>query len=132
MIREFLFAAAAIAIWSLAYSLVLPRLLAPDARIGHPPGEGPPSLTGMRNIAWVAVTAGINFLASSVYFALSEPQGDGRLFLILTVCGFLYLLFRYPQAATLARERDPEVRFGALLGGALGISGAFALWLLRS
>ena len=130
MIRELLFAVVAVGVWSLAYSLVLPRLLALDAHVGHPPGEGPPTLAGRRMIVWVAVTAMINFLALSVYAALSQPHGDGRLFVVLMACGFLYALFRHPKVAVL--ERDPEVRFGAFLGGGLGAFGAFVLWMTLS
>ena len=130
MIRELLFAVAAIGAWALAYSLILPRLLAPGALIGHPPGEGPPTLIGRGKVAWVVLTAVINFLAMSVYFTLSKPHGDGRLFVILLACGFLYPLFRHPKAAAL--ERDPEVRFGAFLGGGLGAFGAFVLWTTLS
>jgi hypothetical protein len=84
----------------------------------------------MRNIAWIAVTAAITFCASWGYFVLSQPHGDGRLFLILTACGFASLTFRPPQVAAL--ERDPEVRWGAFLGGGLGALGAFAVWLTQN
>jgi len=121
---ELLYAGLAVMANAALFGSILPRLAsAPitEENTSHPTY---PTLSGARFGAWVAINACLNFGLFWGYFAVARARGsDGRLYLVCVAASIIF--FAFQGSAFRARVGDPDARFGAFIGLAIGMVALF-------
>jgi hypothetical protein len=106
------------------FGSILPRLASAPITQENTAHPTHPTLSGSRFGAWVVVNACLDFVLFWGYLRLAQLSGmEGRLYLIC-VAGS-YIFFAFQGSASRARFGDPDARFGAFIGLALGMLGVF-------
>ena len=109
---------------AILFGAILPRLASVPITQENTDHPTHPTLSGGRFSAWVVINACLNFVLFWGYLALAQLNGmEGRLYLICVAGSIIF--FAFQGSASRARFGDPDARFGAFVGLALGMLAVF-------